>query len=81
MSDHTHSAPGLELPSDIVYVRELRPEEAQALPPGTTADEEGEPRRLFAIHDAEGARLALTDDRDLAFALARQHDKQPLSVH
>ena len=38
-------------------------------------------RKLFAIHDAEGARLALTDDRKLAFVLARQHDKVPVSVH
>ena len=81
MSDQTHSAPGLELPSDIVYVRELRPEETEGLPDNAVEDEAGEPRRLFGIHDAEGARLALTDDRDLAFALARQNDKQPLSVH
>lgn len=79
MSDQIHSAPGLELPSDIVYVRELRPEEAEALPGG--AEAAAEHRKLYAIHDAEGARLALTDDRALAFALARQHDKQPVSVH
>ncbi len=81
MSEHTHSAPGLELPSDIVYVRELSEAETRALAPAAAEAEAGGPRRLFAIHDAEGARLALTDDRDLAFALARQHDKQPVSVH
>ncbi len=60
----------------IVYVREVGRDEipAQAL-------EAGAPEKLYAIHDAQGARLALTDDRRLAFKLAREHDKTPLSVH
>ena len=78
MTDHQHHAPGLELASDIVYVRELTAEEAAELPGGEDSIEQ---RRLFAIHDSDGARLALTDDRKLAFVLARQHDKTPLSVH
>lgn len=67
----------IDLPSDIVYVRELSPEEAAQLPNGGQAT----PRKLYAIHDATGERLALTDDRTLAFTLARQHDKHPVSVH
>ncbi|MAS43742.1 MAG: hypothetical protein CML46_12585 [Rhodobacteraceae bacterium] len=81
MTDHSpraQAAPQLEIPGDIVYVRELTAEEAAEMPSpiGVPTD-----RKLFAIHDAEGARLALTDDRKLAFVLARQHDKVPVSVH
>ena len=58
---------------EIVYVRELR---ASEMPKGMP---EG---RIFAIHDGEkGARLAMTDDRALAFRLARHHQKIPVSVH
>jgi hypothetical protein len=58
----------------IVYVREVAADE---LP-----DElKGTPTRLFALHDADGNRLALTPDRRLAFALAWRNDLTPLSVH
>jgi hypothetical protein len=36
---------------------------------------------LFAIHAADGQKLALVDGRDLADATVRQNDMQPLSVH
>ncbi len=58
----------------IVYVREVTPEEMPDGLRGTTA-------RLFALHDAEGNRLALAPDRRIAFALARRNDMVPLSVH
>ena len=58
----------------IVYVREVTPEELPGELRGTTA-------RLYAVHDAEGNRLALTPDRRVAFALARRNDMRPLSVH
>ena len=80
MTDETERAvhPSLDLPSDIVYVRELRPEEAAELPAEAGA---AESRKIYAIHDPSGARLALTDDRRLAFRLAREHDRTPVSVH
>ena len=37
--------------------------------------------KLYAVHDAEGNRLALTPDRRIAFALARRNDMVPVSVH
>jgi len=37
--------------------------------------------RVYAVHDAEGQQLALVADRKLAFALARQHDFSPVTVH
>ncbi|RKF16067.1 DUF1150 family protein [Roseovarius spongiae] len=36
---------------------------------------------IYAVHSAEGERLALVRDRKLAFALARQHDLLPVTVH
>ena len=58
----------------IVYVREVAP--------GELPDElKGAPAKLFALHDAEGNRLAIAPDRRQAFALARRNDLRPLSVH
>ncbi len=36
---------------------------------------------MYAVHDAEGERLALVRDRSLAFMLARQNELTPVSVH
>ncbi|MEM9010472.1 MAG: DUF1150 family protein [Pseudomonadota bacterium] len=59
----------------IVYVRQISrndlPEDLQAEAPET----------LYAIHGPNGERLALAADRSLAFAVARQHDYAPVSVH
>jgi hypothetical protein len=59
----------------IVYVRELHPDETATIP--------GAPAgiKLFAIHAADGTRVGVMDDRDTAFAAARQNDMEPLSVH
>jgi hypothetical protein len=58
----------------IVYVREVTPEEMPDQLRGTTA-------RFYAVHDAEGNRLALAPDRRIAFALAKRNDMVALSVH
>jgi len=58
----------------IVYVREVAPEDLPDELRGTAA-------RLYALHDADGNRLALTPDRRVAFALAKRNDMTPLSVH
>jgi Protein of unknown function (DUF1150) len=34
-----------------------------------------------SLHGADGQQLAVVADRDVAFALLRQHDLEPLSVH
>lgn len=39
----------------------------------------GEP--AFAVHGADGRPLGVTTDRELAFAVSRQNDLEPLSVH
>ena len=36
---------------------------------------------LYALHAADGARIALMSDRAIAFAAAKQHEMMPLSVH
>ena len=36
---------------------------------------------LYSVHAADGERIALVGDRDLAFAAARQHEMNPVSVH
>lgn len=35
----------------------------------------------YAVHAADGAELAVFDNRDLAMVAARQHDLEPVSVH
>ncbi|WP_372614937.1 DUF1150 family protein [Aquicoccus sp.] len=61
----------------IVYVRKVAvkdlPEEVQAQASGLES--------LYAVHSSDGEQLALVRDRSLAFALARQNDLAPVTVH
>lgn len=61
----------------IVYVRPVAladlPEDIRTQAAGLS--------QLYALHDANGARLALVKDRWTAFALARQNEATALSVH
>jgi len=61
----------------IVYVRPVAvtdlPREVQEQAMGRDT--------LFAVHKADGERLALVRDRQLAFILARQNDLAPVNVH
>ena len=61
----------------IVYVKEV---EVASLPTEVRA-EAGEREHLYAVHNAEGERLALFADRQSAFVLARENDMQPMAVH
>ena len=60
-----------------VYVRSVNcddlPEDVQA--------QVGDHGTVYAVHRADGERLALVKDRKLAFALARQNDLAPVTVH
>lgn len=73
---------GLGAP-DLVYVREIRASDVLAdvvaeqakgltIDPGAT---------LFAVHAADGERLAVMLDRETAFAAAVAHELEPVSVH
>ena len=61
----------------IVYIRPVAvadlPEEVRQQAPGID--------QIFAVHSADGERLALVRDRELAFVLARQNDLAPVNVH
>lgn len=48
---------------------------------GDALFEAPEDATLYSIHSADGERIALVGDRDLAFAAARQHEMNPVSVH
>lgn len=61
----------------IVYVRPIAvadlPEEVRRQASGLET--------LYAVHDADGERIALVRDRKLAFVLARQNDLSPVNAH
>lgn len=61
----------------LVYVRPVPvadlPEDVQNQAHGV--------ENIYAVHSADGARLALVRDRNMAFVLARQNDFAPVNVH
>lgn len=61
----------------IVYVRPVNVSDL----PRDVQEQAGELTELYALHNAEGERLALVKDRELAFLVARQNDMAPVSVH
>lgn len=61
----------------IVYVRPVKVADL----PEDVRQQAGGLDTLYAVHNAEGERLALVRDRTLAFLLARQHDMTPVTVH
>jgi len=68
---------------DLVYVREITAADVLADTP--LADVEGleiDPgQTLYAVHGADGERLAVMMDRETAFATAMAHELAPVSVH
>ncbi|MDJ0822282.1 MAG: DUF1150 family protein [Paracoccaceae bacterium] len=61
----------------IVYVR---PVAVADLPKDVQGELDGLDE-VYAVHSADGERLALVKDRSLAFILARQNDFAPVTVH
>ncbi|MEM7643817.1 MAG: DUF1150 family protein [Pseudomonadota bacterium] len=63
----------------LVYVRKVQ---VADLPKAVQKEaRDGGLDELYALHRADGARVALVGDRGLAFTLARQNDLNPVSVH
>lgn len=66
---------------ELVYVRAVRA--------GDVMEELGRPSEIrvdpdttwYAVHAATGERLAVLDTRAAAFAAARNHELEPVSVH
>lgn len=63
--------------SKIVYVKQVS---VSQLPAKLRAQAEGR-EVLFALHNADGAPLALCEERDMAFALAQDNDLAAVSLH
>ena len=61
----------------IVYVREVFAEDL----PDEVREQIGELAKVWTISDQHGDLIALTDDRDKAFIMARMHEMAPVSVH
>jgi hypothetical protein len=68
---------------DLVYVRPIKAAEIMADTPieqirGFDLKPE---QTLYAVHRADGARLAVMGDKDSAVAAALAHELAPVSVH
>ena len=68
---------------NLVYVREISGAEVIASSPVDAIEGfELEPdQTLYAVHGADGSRLAIVTDRDTAYAAALSHDLVPVAVH
>lgn len=66
---------------NTVYVREVDIEELKGA--GVIPVDAPIPaaQKFFALHAADGRRVAVVDSRDMAFVAARQHELEPVSVH
>lgn len=67
----------------LVYVRAVKAREVVGSAPvesveGFAIDPE---QTLYALHSADGNRLAVLTDRESAFAAAQAHQLAPVSVH
>jgi hypothetical protein len=68
---------------DLVYVRPIKARDILGATPveevqGFSIDPE---QTLYAVHRADGARLAVLGDRNAAIAAALANDLAPVSVH
>jgi hypothetical protein len=61
----------------IVYVRPVNVADL----PEDLREQVGDLKTLYAVHSEEGERLALVDNRNLAFQVARQNNLDPVTVH
>jgi hypothetical protein len=67
----------------LVYVRPVRAADILAgLPPHALSEVHVLPEQtLYALHSADGVRLAVLADRESAYAAALAHELAPVSVH
>lgn len=68
---------------DLVYVRQVKARDvlgaaSVAAVKGLDIDPD---QMLYAVHSADGERLAVMVDREAAFAAAVAHELAPVSVH
>jgi len=78
-----HEQPSVEMLAalggpNLVYIRSVAADElAGTVPEDVLASTE----KFYAVHAADGTRVAVLSDRETAFVTARQHDMVPVSVH
>lgn len=63
--------------TQTVYIRTVATETL----PDDIRDQLSGVETMYAVHDTDGERLALVQDRNMAFMLARQNELSPVSVH
>jgi len=67
---------------NLVYVRPIKAAEILATVPAAQIQSELDPdATLYAVHRADGERLAVLTDKDSAMAAALAHELAPVSVH
>ncbi len=68
---------------DMVYVRPIKAADLMVgAPQAPFQRAQLKPEQtLYAVHGADGARLAVLADRDSAYAAALAHELAPVSVH
>ena len=67
----------------LVYVRPIKAAEIIASTPASQIEgfELDPEQTLYAVHRADGERLAVLTDRDAAISAALAHELAPVSVH
>ena len=68
---------------NLVYVRPVRAADVLVGAPREVMNQAHltPDQTLYAVHSANGARLAVLTDRDSAYATALAHELAPVSVH
>ncbi|WP_292069207.1 DUF1150 family protein [Brevundimonas sp. UBA7534] len=66
---------------DLVYVRQVKAADLLADAADARELDLDSDQTLYAVHSADGERLAVMLDRDTAFAAAVAHELAPVSVH
>lgn len=65
----------------LVYVRPVSLEELEHVLPANAIAELEATEDLFAVHNADGQRIAIVEGREAAFAAARANKLVPASLH
>jgi hypothetical protein len=67
----------------LVYVRPMKASELMVgnLHPEVSENQLHPDQMLYAVHRADGERLAVLTNKESAFAAATAHDLAPVSVH
>jgi hypothetical protein len=63
----------------IAYLKQIRSEDVPRLFPQVADLSPG--MRLYALHQADGTPIMLTDSKEAAIASAWSHELEPVSVH